>query len=310
MVPSSVVPLPSCFNTQPPEGSWGQSFDCAGFFEVSTHSRPKAAGRRRGTPHSAIAVSTHSRPKAAGVGYQSSSFGKIVSTHSRPKAAGYCNSCSACRKQTFQHTAARRQLGPTTVPRASISSFNTQPPEGSWIGPAGTVRPFERFNTQPPEGSWVVGKHRVVGIKVSTHSRPKAAGWGVCRCKNPRCVSTHSRPKAAGSGCVELEGCQGGFNTQPPEGSWFSKNALGTFKPKVSTHSRPKAAGSFRAIWRFRAVCFNTQPPEGSWVFWAVTFKRAGLFQHTAARRQLESDVALADVGECVSTHSRPKAAG
>ena len=54
-MPSSVVPLPSCFNTQPPEGGWGF---CAividSFLLVSTHSRPKAAGAFRQNDYQAI----------------------------------------------------------------------------------------------------------------------------------------------------------------------------------------------------------------------------------------------------------------
>ena len=58
--------------------------------------------------------------------------------------------------------------------------------------------------------------------KVSTHSRPKAAGLN---CENPDAkadVSTHSRPKAAGPGNPRAKG-----------------------QVEVSTHSRPKAAGNF-----------------------------------------------------------------
>ena len=35
----------------------------------------------------------------------------------------------------------------------------------------------ERFNTQPPEGGWEPEDVKFIGLaKVSTHSRPKAAG--------------------------------------------------------------------------------------------------------------------------------------
>ena len=57
-------------------------------------------------------------------------------------------------------------------------------------------------------------------IKVSTHSRLKAAGW-LRRCPCQRFgVSTHSRLKAAGRLCKTA--CQGRccFNTQPPKGGW------------------------------------------------------------------------------------------
>ena len=99
---------------------------------VSTHSRPKAAGKDLALQESKTFVSTHSRPKAAGPRCRARYPRPAVSTHSRPKAAG-------C---------------PTTVPRASISSFNTQPPEGGWHDgqPAGGGK--QSFNTQPPEGGW------------------------------------------------------------------------------------------------------------------------------------------------------------
>ena len=122
------------FNTQPPEGGWstfgGSRYKSAMFqhtaarrrldiiptgavliVDVSTHSRPKAAGviiqfraghsfkfqhtaaRRRlvldavGHGFSCV-VSTHSRPKAAGTPYLETAAELTVSTHSRPKAAG------------------------------------------------------------------------------------------------------------------------------------------------------------------------------------------------------------------------------
>ena len=79
----------------------------------------------------------------------------IVSTHSRPKAAGPCS-----------RTAERCTAG-----------FNTQPPEGGWAGATGQVTGISCFNTQPPEGGWFPLYYSIVATsKVSTHSRPKAAG--------------------------------------------------------------------------------------------------------------------------------------
>ena len=54
------------------------------------------------------------------------------------------------------------------------------------------------FNTQPPEGGWAVSDLAKKVDKVSTHSRPKAAG------------------KSSKSDVRRL--CC--FNTQPPEGGW------------------------------------------------------------------------------------------
>ena len=86
--------------------------------------------------------------------------------------------------------------------------------------PAG-ISEAGRFNTQPPEGGWPAKPFFYQHfVKVSTHSRPKAAGAAVWGMKLLWQVSTHSRPKAAGKGFEQFK-------------HWLT----------VSTHSRPKAAG-------------------------------------------------------------------
>ena len=100
-----------CFNTQPPEGGWPPKtthppmsakfqhtaarrrlafklIEKIFLWEVSTHSRPKAAGIVNFTSSCKCIVSTHSRPKAAGARKAGICYPFIVSTHSRPKAAG------------------------------------------------------------------------------------------------------------------------------------------------------------------------------------------------------------------------------
>ena len=101
------------------------------------------------------------------------------------------------------------------------------------------------------------------GGGVSTHSRPKAAGYRDLPLLIERLVSTHSRPKAAGQKIAGLNRtskfqltaarrrlgpilfmwvvlrC---FNSQPPEGGW----------PVRTTRRNP---------WEG----FNSQPPEGGW---------------------------------------------
>ena len=121
---------------------------------VSTHSRPKAAGKSKTKRRLCFVVSTHSRPKAAGMKSKTLFQSEVVSTHSRPKAAGLT-------VQPLQN---------------ADGSFNTQPPEGGWFRTlclrirahvsthsrpkaAGSVggRNYALstgFNTQPPEGGW------------------------------------------------------------------------------------------------------------------------------------------------------------
>ncbi len=155
-------------------GSVGRASRPAG--HVSTHSRPKAAGTKAFWRIEPNKVSTHSRPKAAGLLViqllsislfqhtaarrrlvTSSAYaatGAKVSTHSRPKAAGLVVIHSRGRLFVFQHTAARRRLAAIHGLVRILPGFNTQPPEGGWVG---RLRRFQRasgFNTQPPEGGW------------------------------------------------------------------------------------------------------------------------------------------------------------
>ena len=139
------------------------------------------------------------------------------------------------------------------------------------------------FNTQPPEGGWERQETIVETIKVSTHSRLKAAG---------------NSDNKSRSQCK----C---FNTQPPEGGWVKKvcsiiyivgvsthsrlkaagSCLGRYNPSllVSTHSRLKAAGPNSCCHRCTISCFNTQPPEGGWDRTLAKNRKRTWFQHTAA---------------------------
>ena len=144
------------------------------------------------------------------------------------------------------------------------------------------------FNTQPPEGGW----------------------RSQCSCYYLDKVSTHSRPKAAGASAALLHAPNACFNTQPPEGGWapptsspltayaqFQHTAarrrlglrmLGACSTGiVSTHSRPKAAGSLSGVdFSFRYVSTHSRP------------KAAGCCKPDNELKPF------------VSTHSRPKAAG
>ena len=77
------------------------------------------------------------------------------------------------------------------------------------------------FNTQPPEGGWLSGWGTAAYFAyVSTHSRPKAAGYVDELFQDLPEVSTHSRPKAAASVLQVQLRYHSRFNTQPPEGGW------------------------------------------------------------------------------------------
>ena len=77
---------------------------------VSTHSRPKAAGRIF-VPAAKIADSFNTQPPEGGWKADRKTWiGMGVSTHSRPKAAGTYRAASLMAILSFQHTAARRRL--------------------------------------------------------------------------------------------------------------------------------------------------------------------------------------------------------
>ena len=145
---------------------------------------------------------------------------------------------------------------------------------------------------------------------VSTHSRPKAAGYLKEWSAADLLVSTHSRPKAAGTTTACRRVSFDSFNTQPPEGGWTCQKPR-ALQTRAGFNTQPPEGG-----W---PICthapsprsgFNTQPPEGGWLFYYYRPIRLLVFQHTAARRRLDyvDKQCFSDV--IVSTHSRPKAAG
>ena len=77
-----------------------------------------------------------------------------VSTHSRPKAAGSA----------------------IWSVRITISSFNTQPPEGGWASRCFPTLPAICFNTQPPEGGWFYDQP-ASGYEQRFNTQPPEGGW-------------------------------------------------------------------------------------------------------------------------------------
>ena len=98
------------------------------------------------------------------------------------------------------------------------------------------------FNTQPPEGGWEALAVYEELVAVSTHSRPKAAGF---RDRHFICDGV-------------------GFNTQPPEGGWIKSDVLALVPFCFNT--QPPEGGWNRTINKvMMRTGFNTQPPEGGW---------------------------------------------
>ena len=127
------------------------------------------AARRRLEAYSAklaevSAVSTHSRPKAAGKSTLAFRRDWLVSTHSRPKAA-VLRPEPARTEVLFQHTAARRRLvSKSILPKADVMLFQHTAARRrlSWLIRSAGKR--QGFNTQPPEGGWLFGVMRSVEL--------------------------------------------------------------------------------------------------------------------------------------------------
>ena len=79
--------------------------------------------------------------------------------------------------------------------------FNTQPPEGGWGGFRRLRGIWDCFNTQPPEGGWMA-RIKAALDAFSFNTQPPEGGWAESSIDSAKAdlrVSTHSRPKAAGS---------------------------------------------------------------------------------------------------------------
>ena len=147
----------------------------------------------------------------------------------------------------FQHTAARRRLAPAKDSKLKPNSFNTQPPEGGWK-PDDKPDPDGKVSTHSrPKAAGRSHWHYFAEAFVSTHSRPKATGLEAAQIVAEWLhVSTHSRPKAAGQeigGQIAPNQFQHTAARRRLAGQW----AFAQFDYAVSTHSRPKAAGT---VWQ------------------------------------------------------------
>ena len=166
---------------------------------VSTHSRPKAAGKLCKDWLFNLYVSTHSRPKAAGHQMRRVENHQLVSTHSRPKAAGWAIAAPAA-LLWFQLTAARRRLALFFLREQAAKTVSTH----SRPKAAGPEAPIHnpsnrRFNSQPPEGGWLLCLlQKLIQNRFQlTAARRRLVLTAILPLAN-NSVSTHSRPKAAG----------------------------------------------------------------------------------------------------------------
>ena len=125
--------------------------------EVSTHSRPKAAGS---TVKEFLELFRrfNTQPPEGGwlLSHQTELYPRLVSTHSRPKAAGFQQQFTPiCTGIVSTHSRPKAAGAVVLSWLYSLQGFNTQPPEGGWLfNFLFSVFFWCCFNTQPPEGGW------------------------------------------------------------------------------------------------------------------------------------------------------------
>ncbi len=109
-----------------------------------------------------------------------------------------CQRVELAKHRLFQLTAARRRLVPSKNSSPNNTPFQLTAARRRLDASSGNPFISESFNSQPPEGGWSqTGKTRV-----------------------SKTVSTHSRPKAAGYLIQDVHIASDRFNSQPPEGGW------------------------------------------------------------------------------------------
>ena len=166
---------------------------------VSTHSRPKAAGLLAILLKMLI-VSFNTQPPEGGWYFPRYGLNQPYCFNTQPPEGGWVSQVTGISVyKLFQHTAARRRLGSPSASSRIPRKFQHTAARRRLVY-SNRAYQYHRacFNTQPPEGGWRKRTAKHSTQRVSTHSRPKAAGKreGLAYLKTP--VSTHSRPKAAG----------------------------------------------------------------------------------------------------------------
>ena len=120
------------------------------YWEVSTHSRPKAAERMLTSLPAITRFNT--QPPEGGCYMGIITAASIAGFNTQPPEGGCNIAAMRLHISMFQHTAARRRLDGLVKEFRLSNGFNTQPPEGGWLYPLRGLPGIPSFNTQPPEG--------------------------------------------------------------------------------------------------------------------------------------------------------------
>ena len=231
------------FNTQPPEGGWcfANQYFCFGAEFQHTAARRRLDFENKGQENHM--VSTHSRPKAAGP-YVVLLPHFLWGFNTQPPEGGWRLTLNVIAYHSgFQHTAARRRLAPSARFRAYARPFQHTAARRR-LAPSARFRAYARpfQHTAARRRLGLAASCARAAQNVSTHSRPKAAGYNLFLKDLAKLCFNTQPPEGGWLKDKNILVGENGFNTQPPEGGW-AIGAIPRIRETVSTHSRPKAAG-------------------------------------------------------------------
>ena len=244
------------------------------FAEQRVHTRQfqHTAARRRLVRLSAGRIrygySFNTQPPEGGWGRVPGETSNHAGFNTQPPEGGWAlvvERLSVCTK--FQHTAARRRLDPQNGGIRCLSWFQHTAARRRLASFPGRFPLSASFNTQPPEGGWHVQTIRC----------------GMQR----RNVSTHSRPKAAGFSVTDFRVIMTRFQHTAARRRLALPFAAFLYCLNVSTHSRPKAAGCLSQSIVVPALFQHTAARRRLGRYSKTQRVRYYQFQHTAARRRL-----------------------
>ena len=129
-----------------------------------------------------------------------------------------------------------------------------------------------------PKAAGTVGSCTGFADAVSTHSRPKAAGHRPHTMLLPHWVSTHSRPKAAGQISMDVSLEVNEFqHTAARRRLAFAASPLCAWR-SVFQHTAARRRLGWAYILTSSRAGFNTQPPEGGWICVPIPHGRSHSF--------------------------------
>ena len=176
---------------------------------VSTHSRPKAAGKNRDFPATRYAFQLTAARRRLDKGVVTMKKFKVFQLTAARRRLGnvmdldlqqaafqltaarrrlVCAAIFTTINHAFQLTAARRRLGLSLRCWRLRKTFQLTAARRRLATGNKTALAYAGFNSQPPEGGWDCQYHRCNRRAVSTHSRPKAAGCCIICCAIISCA--------------------------------------------------------------------------------------------------------------------------